>query len=74
MNTWTEEFDASVALGYTTMQAALIADKLTRVGHEYTKDTASAKAQAVCLRRLGTLAGAQANAMYKRYYLYYRSL
>jgi hypothetical protein len=74
MNTWTEAFDASVALGYTPMQAGWIADKLTRVGHDYTKDAASEKARDVCLRRLGTLDGAQAGAMYKRYYLYYRSL
>lgn len=38
------------------------------------KQAATIRAERVVLRRLGTLAGAEAEAMYKRYYLYYRGL
>ena len=38
------------------------------------KQQATDKALAVVLRRLGTTVGQEAEAMYKRYYLFYRGI
>lgn len=38
------------------------------------KQAAAIRAAKVVIRKLGTLAGSEAEAMYKRYYLYYRGM
>ena len=51
-----------------------IMDMAITKGRNMSKQAAMVRAQKVVLRKLGTMAGYEAEAMYKRYYLYYSGL